>query len=86
MHTHGSRPPGCVPAPLAHGSRPIGAMQREAFFTCGWLSMGHSAYSAQAWGRPRLCAREGDRRYTRRLSSGVQRRNHLALAAVLTSR
>lgn len=36
--------PRCTPAPLAHGTRRIGAIQREPFFTCGWLSMGRSAY------------------------------------------
>ena len=60
MHTHGSRPPGCVPAPLAHGSRPIGAMLREAFFTCGWLSIGRSAHSRPSTGATKaVCRGEG---------------------------
>lgn len=78
--------PGCVPAPRSHGSRPIGAMQREAFFTCRRLSIGQSAYSRPSTGATKAVCRGEGTLHTRRLSSGVQRRNHLALAAVLTSR
>ena len=52
--------PGYAPAPLAHSSRRIGAMQRTPFSTCGRLSIGQSAYSRPSTGATKAVCQGGE--------------------------